>query len=107
MKKKCIEIINMKNKKPKYPWDFRIDRTTPVGNPYLMEGGATREDVCREYEKWFNDVLSMQNKTQLHAYLLKMLAAYRQYGKLRLFCWCAPEQCHGETIKAWLESGKE
>jgi hypothetical protein len=36
-----------------------------------------------------------------------MLAAYRQYGKLRLFCWCAPEQCHGETIKAWLESGKE
>jgi hypothetical protein len=28
---------------------------------------------------------------------------YKQYGKLRLFCWCYPRRCHAETIKKFLE----
>ena len=29
-------------------------------------------------------------------------AKCNEFGKVRLFCWCAPKRCHGETIKKWL-----
>jgi hypothetical protein len=35
--------------------------------------------------------------------LRRLYKIYQQYGKLELFCWCAPKRCHAETIKRFLE----
>jgi hypothetical protein len=100
-----IEIINMRNECPSKPYDFRIDRKTPLGNPFEinLDEGLTRDIVCDKYEHYF---LGMVNREELAcmSYLNKMLLSLKEHGKIRLFCWCAPKRCHGETIKAWIES---
>ncbi len=31
-----IEIMNLRNTKPSKPWDFYVDRRSPVGNLFKM-----------------------------------------------------------------------
>lgn len=100
-----IEIMNLRTVKPSEPWDFRIDRSTPVGNPFNMINESRRDSVCDQYEKWFNEKWFVEetHSRTFFAYLQTLMAAHRNYGKLRLFCWCAPLRCHGQTIKEYLE----
>ena len=49
----------------------------------------------------------MIKKPKVKDYLDSLIATYKIYGKLRLFCWCAPKRCHGETIKRYLEDLSE
>lgn len=98
-----IIICNLRNTRPQYPWDFRVDRVSPLGNPYKMPDERYRKQVCVSYEEYFNGQLREYNRTHIKndfiVELLKIKKAYFQYGKLRLFCWCAPKQCHAETIQ--------
>jgi len=31
--------------------------------------------------------------------LNRLYRLYKQYGCLKLYCWCAPKRCHAETIR--------
>ena len=94
-----ITIHNLRNEKPSAPYDFKVDRTSSLGNPFLMGNQYTRDDVCDYYEAWF-----YENNKQESKRFLKLVKVYKEFGKLRLFCWCAPFRCHAETIrKAILE----
>lgn len=95
-----IEIINMKDTKPSQKYDFIVDRRTPVGNPFIMNSqGTNRDKVCDMYTDWFN---IEKHTTNINDYLMKIIEAYNQYNKIRLFCWCAPKRCHAETIRDYL-----
>ena len=97
-----IEIRNMKTTKPSNAvWDFRVDRTSPVGNPLYMRDESMRDEVCDRYKNYFYGQL--ESNAKFKEYLQAMLCALKQYGKLYLYCWCAPKRCHAETIKKWLE----
>ena len=49
-----IEIRNMKTTKPSNAvWDFRVDRTSPVGNPFYMRDESMRDEVCDRYKNYF------------------------------------------------------
>ncbi len=98
-----IEIMNLRKTKPSKPYDVRIDRSSPLGNPFPMKSEADRDDVCDVYEEWF--YFTTHTKTFNDA-RNDLRYAYYEHGKLRLFCWCAPLRCHGETIKAWLEANR-
>lgn len=96
-----IEICNLRNEKPQHRYDIKVDRSSPLGNPFNMTSVADRDQVCDAYEKWFhreNFSMAFSNECQ------RLLSIYKKYGKLRLFCWCAPKRCHAQTIKRWLES---
>lgn len=97
-----IVIVNLRSEKPKHPWDFRVDRQTPVGNPFVMDGENSRDEVCQQYQMWFNQKNVMRAHTPFHQYLTEIANAYLQHRQVRLFCWCAPKLCHAETIKLWL-----
>lgn len=97
-----IEIVNLKSEKPIYPYDFRVDRNTVLGNPYKINGN-NRSYVCKLYKNWFNEQIE-KTDSSVRCELGVLLQAYKKYGKLRLFCWCFPLQCHAETIKMWLEN---
>lgn len=97
-----IKICNMRAANPKAKWEFRVDRMSPVGNPFYMNDESQRDIVCDKYESYFQTQL--ENNTQFKMYLQTMLTALKQYGKLNLYCWCAPKRCHAETIKSWLEN---
>jgi hypothetical protein len=94
-----ITIKNMRQGRPSNPWDVRIDRFDKIlGNPFYMNSENERNLVCDKYEIWFNE-----NLPKLLPRLNQLNELYQKYGKLNLYCWCAPKRCHAETIKRWLE----
>ena len=99
-----ISILNLRIYKPKLPWDFKVDRTTILGNPYNMKDESERDKVCEQYEDWFYYAAHNQD---FHNYLKTLAEAYKQHGKLNLFCWCAPKRCHAKTIKEAIENNDE
>ncbi|GHU78137.1 hypothetical protein FACS1894188_13120 [Clostridia bacterium] len=100
-----IMIKNMRREKPQAPWDVTICRgKSPLGNPFYLadvNDNAKRDEVCDKYEILFEEKLSQNNDAVVNE-LQRLLALYWQYGKLNLFCFCAPKRCHGETIRAWI-----
>lgn len=98
---KQIDIINLKDEKPSKLYDFYIDRRSPVGNPYVMNTESQRDQVCDWYEDYFNHMIELEDQCFM-GYLETMKKSLNIYGKLRLFCWCSPKRCHGETIRKYL-----
>jgi len=85
------------------PYDVLVDRTSVLGNPYHMSKECCRDEVCDMYEDWFENKLNIKAHRIMDE-LNRFLALHKKYGKLRIFCWCAPKRCHAETIKMYLES---
>jgi len=89
-------VLRMINKKPMVvnlrdnpTGDYiRVDRGTMWGNPFWMKNSSEKERkrVCKLFEK----------------FAVKELKAYPHWLKLlrgkNLACWCAPKQCHAETL---------
>lgn len=98
-----IELCNLRKEKPKHPWDVKVDRSSVLGNPFTT---GTREEQCRRYDEMFRSEQKMPNKKAVLTELKRLIRLHDQYGKLRLFCWCVPLQCHSETIKAFLEEAR-
>jgi hypothetical protein len=97
--------MNMRKDKPSQPYDFRVDRASVIGNPFEMKDENQRNEVCDKYVVWFDEQIKevrTGKNEKVKAYLSKLINAYREYGQLRLFCWCAPKRCHAETIKKYL-----
>ena len=72
----------------------RIDRRTPWGNPFEMPGDGDRDTVIENYRTHY-----LPCKPSLMSRL----------GELRgkaLGCWCAPEPCHGDVLRASAEGGR-
>ena len=102
-----IKIMNLRRHKPSEKWDFVVDRTSPLGNPFFIQAEHDRNGACIYYEKWFDSLLQdvpreQERKNEAIKYLASLVAVYRLYGKLRLFCWCAPKRCHARTIKNYI-----
>jgi hypothetical protein len=99
-----ITIMNLRNTKPSQPYDFRIDRASVLGNPYIMRNESERDEVCLWYEKTFHNAMLLNEDVRKK--LNEILEAYQLHGQVRLFCWCAPKRCHGGTIKKWLDGNQ-
>jgi len=99
-----IEICNLRNKKMVNVWDVRVDRKSVLGNKFIMHNENERDIVCDKYNEWLED--NVINNDNVRKEMVKLYKMYKKYGKLRLFCWCAPKRCHAESIKNMLERGK-
>lgn len=104
--KDLIRLVNMKYYAA-MPGErlFRIDRQSPIGNPFFMrnQGDFERDRVCDEYESHFSTRVS-KGDTDFMKYLNTMLDVLKKGQRVALGCWCVPLRCHGLTIKAWLEA---
>lgn len=101
-----IEICNLRFQKVEFVYDIRVDRFNKVlGNKFFMQSEADRDRVCDLYKAWFTEQVKCKNELVLNE-LRRIYRIYKKYGKLRLFCWCAPKRCHAETIKEFLEEVK-
>ncbi len=96
-----IEIKNMHFEKPSQPFDIRVDRESVLGNPFYMKDESFRDDVCDKYIEYFNK--RIKDEDEFIDELRRLYLIYKAYGRLRLFCWCAPKRCHAETIKNFLD----
>jgi Domain of unknown function (DUF4326) len=104
-----INILNMhnhdnvENRKCGF---FRVDRKSPVGNPFKMSDYPKvrpydRDLVCDMYDESFFH--GMLEDDKFKGYLQEMLTFLKDHGYVYLLCWCMPKRCHAETIKRWLE----
>lgn len=94
-----VVIKNLRMHQPVQEFDFRVDRKSPLGNPFRESG--SRDAVCDMYEEHFHSVMLKDSGVQ--RYLDRIIEAHRVYGGVNLFCWCVPLRCHAETIKRYLE----
>jgi len=99
-------------------WEVRVDRASILGNPYYMAREEFRDKVCEQYAYLFKRILENYNICAIEVYgkrfsndfqisfraeLERLVDIYKRYGKIDLYCWCAPKRCHAETIKHYLE----
>ena len=98
-----VAIKNLRNSKPKHPWQVRVDRASILGNPYHMVDESQRDKVCNQYEEYFNENMKYPD-TAFYNEIERLYGIMKEYGKLELYCWCAPKRCHAETSKAYLEA---
>jgi len=76
-------VVNSKKSKD---YDVYIGRPSKWGNPFVIGKDGNRLDVCKKFEEW---ILTQP----------KMMAeAKKELAGKRIACFCAPLQCHGETL---------
>lgn len=78
------------------PGVFRVDRTTPLGNPNFMATEDQRDLVCEQYKEWFHTF--GRHQADVKRQLAKITEAAKT-GPVILMCWCHPNRCHAETIR--------
>lgn len=66
----------------------RCDRRSDWGNPFLMGPDGDRNAVCRAYAEFY-----LPHKPSL-------LARLHELKGKALGCWCAPDRCHCDTLRA-------
>lgn len=97
-----IRIVNLRNYKPqKGEVLIKVDRSSPVGNPYFMSGESQRHEVCDRYEEYF-DTKIKDKDSEFMDYLRYIYKLAIQYD-IALGCWCYPKRCHAEKIKQFIE----
>lgn len=63
-----------------------IGRGSPWGNPFRIGPDGTRNEVCDKYAAWI--------ETQP-----RLIARLPELRGRDLVCFCAPQRCHGETLR--------
>lgn len=79
--------------------NIRIDRATPLGNPYVMHREEQRQEVCDLYATFLDDVLANESNKAILDQLQMILDHLLVGDYVNLQCWCSPDHCHGEHIR--------
>jgi len=96
-----IEIVNKKTDDDDDA--VYVGRGSPLGNPYSHLPGTTaplrvetREEAIAKYRVW----LDVQIRQRGFASILfcELVKFYKDFGTLKLACWCTPKACHAEII---------
>lgn len=86
------EVVNVKTYKGEYTY---IGRGSPFGNPFIMGKDGDRDEVINKHRDYFFRRIESDPDFRV--------AVMGLQGKT-LGCYCAPKICHGNTIKAFLDS---
>ena len=79
-----------------------VGRPSPLGNPFPMQGEATRAAVIRDYEDWLAE--QMLDSRSAASIEIHRLAALARKHHICLVCFCAPKACHADIIKRTIEA---
>lgn len=100
-----LRIVNLNNYKL-LPNEvlIKVDRTSPLGNPFKMKDytKSERNRVCDEYEAYFYS--KVKETGAFRTEVIKIYSLAKQGHKVALACHCVPQRCHAETIKEFVES---
>lgn len=85
--------------------NFRVDRKSPVGNPFTMKSETERNLVCEKYEQYFSEQI-LNVDSEFYKFVSLIERAYSKGFNINLWCWCAPLRCHAETIRKYIKRGE-
>ena len=69
--------------------------TSIFGNPYRLYKDGSREEIIIKFRKYFYNKIAKDPEFKQKVLELK---------DLRLGCFCAPQQCHGDVIANYLNN---
>lgn len=92
-----ITVVN----KFKEPNHIYCGRGSPVGNPFQMFNESQRDEVCDQYQLWFDRKMSEKHNEVTE--FVNNLVALASFQDINLGCFCAPKRCHCDTIKTYIE----
>ena len=91
-----IRVDNIRTYKPgANEISIKVDRSTPLGNPYYMNDENERDKVCDKYAAYLT--ASYNTKTDIADELNRITDALN-HSDVVLLCWCYPKRCHAEEI---------
>jgi len=99
-----IRVINLRERKEDCN-TIRIDRGTPLGNPFKMKDESERDRVIAKYRVWLWQKIQ-DHDAQVLAELKKIIHIEKVKGVVYLGCWCSPKKCHGSVVRnciTWLK----
>ena len=79
-----------------------VGRPSPLGNPFVMNGERTRDEVCDKYEAWLRSKIATKDPAVCAE--LNRLYKIAKQRDLILGCYCAPKRCHAESIKKVIDA---
>lgn len=79
---------------------YELQRS-PLANIFRIAPDAPRREVIARYRDWLQDELRHPTAAREE---LERLVALAQVGDVQLMCWCAPQRCHGDVLKAIIEA---
>lgn len=91
---------------------FLVDRTSCLGNPYVLGTDGDRTEVIWKFKRLLWSVMKSHQAGTLSSHDwpgirmiagLKTLRAAAREGDIWLVCHCYPEACHSDVIKAAIE----
>lgn len=88
------------------PSSYRIEyglNGSKLGNPFVMPTESQRKTVCEMYETYFYGLLTHKKTKEA---LERLRERYNKGENFALLCFCYPRQCHAQTIKTYIEGGK-
>jgi hypothetical protein len=102
-----VTVKNLRSNKPSQPWDVKVDRSNKIlGNTFYLKDKNNKEErdqVCNAYAAWLEMVIKKCDMKVIDE-IVRLYEIHRKYGKLNLWCWCAPERCHADSIKEAVEA---
>jgi hypothetical protein len=101
-----IEVHSLKHEtfETGKPYNIKVCCPSPLGNPFKIGPDGDRAAVCEKYADWLKAKLQDKNSSE-RLELIRLYYLYKEHGRLDLFCYCAPEQCHADFIKFVLNGG--
>ena len=94
-------MITVGNRKYNHTGEY-IGRPSPLGNPFILGTDGDRKTVVRLYKAWFMDQL-IGPSTDFNKECDRLCNLAEQ-EHIKLICWCAPAECHGDVIKQFIEN---
>lgn len=79
-----------------------VGRPSPLGNPYVLGRGGSREQVIANYRLWLGTQLLVKKDERVRGEMNRLYKIARDEGELTLVCWCAPLACHADVIRELL-----
>ena len=96
-----IEIVNKKTYKGHDA--VYVGRGSPLGNPYSHKPGTmanfqvgSRDEAIAKYKRWLCYQITQSGFPRM--LFFDLVKFYKDFGKLKLMCWCTPKACHAEVI---------
>lgn len=97
-----IRIINLKSYTPiEGEILIKVDRSSPLGNPFKIKKESDRDKVYDDYQIYFDNKIKKDDAEFIGALENIYLKSYE--ANIALGCWCYPLRCHAEVIKKFID----
>lgn len=78
---------------------FIVDRSSVLGNPFIIGRDGTRDEVIAKYKRWLWANIKSEDSVICNE-LKKIALRLVSFNVVNLFCWCWPKNCHAEVIRS-------